>query len=127
MNALRFMAVSFFVLVMAISVRAEEKKADNAKLIVGTWEVVKSDKGTLSPGDVIEFAKDGKLKALVKVDGKDMTLEATYTVAGDKLIGSRKVDGEEKKQAHTIKKLTATELTILDDKENKTIEFKRKK
>jgi uncharacterized protein (TIGR03066 family) len=67
------------------------------------------------------------LKATVKQDGKDVTIEATYSVAGYKLIGSRKVEGEEKKQAHTIKKLTATELTILDEKENKTIEFKRKK
>ncbi len=129
MNTLRLLVAGFVFVAITTGIRAEEKddKPDNAKLIVGVWEVVKADKDTLMVGDVVEFAKGGKVKATVKMDGKDVTVEATYSVAGDKLIAVRKVEGEEKKQTHTIKKLTATELTILDEKENKTIEFKRKK
>ena len=126
MNALRLWA-GVFAVVMVSGVRAEEKKEDkkdNAKLIVGSWEVVKADKNNPPEGSTIEFAKDGKAKMVTKVDDKDMTMEGTYTVVGDKLTVSRKGDMD---KSITIKKLTATELTVFDAKENKTIEFKRKK
>ena len=59
MNSLRLVAAVVFAVVMVSSVRAEERKADYAKLIVSTWEVAKADEGDLPVASVIEFAKDG--------------------------------------------------------------------
>ena len=127
MNALWLMTAGIFAVVVFGCVRAEEKKADNAKLIDGVWEVVKSDEGKPPNGTVFEFTKDGKTKMSSKPDGKAVNFQGTYSVVSDKLTlvyddGS----GNEKKQTVKIKRLTATEL-VLEDKNSKSVDLKRQK
>ena len=81
MNAARLLAIGAIVCLAASFAAADDKKADNAKLIVGKWEVTKADEGTVGVGAVVEFSKDGKMK----VTGGDMTIEGTHKVTGDKV------------------------------------------
>jgi uncharacterized protein (TIGR03066 family) len=101
------------------------KEASNKDKIVGTWEVTKSKDAP--PGSTLEFTKDGKMKMTATVEGKPVTMEATYTVDGDKITNVMKTpDGKEAKETATITKLTDTELVTKDEK-GKIDEFKRKK
>jgi len=109
-----------------ITTKPEPKKeASNQEKLLGTWEVSKS-KGA-PPGATIAFTKDGKMKMTVKQDGKEQSMDATYSVEGNKIISTTKLpDGKEKKETATIEKLTDTELVTKDEKGD-TDEFKKKK
>jgi uncharacterized protein (TIGR03066 family) len=101
------------------------KTKTNKDKLIGTWVVTKSAEAP--PEATVEFTKDGKLILSAKVDGKDMKMEGTYTVDGDKITSVTKVSGgKELKETVTIIKLTNTELVTKDEK-GKTDEFKRKK
>src|SRR5262249_26020589 len=107
--------------------RAEDKEAkkDNAKLLVGTWEVTKSfDKGP-AVGATVEFTKDGKVKVKAKVEDKDVYREGTYKVDGDKLTLVLKRDDKESKTIISIKKLSDKELVTEND-DKQSVELKRK-
>jgi uncharacterized protein (TIGR03066 family) len=128
MNALRLMAVGMMVGVVASGAPAHEPKdkPDNAKLLVGKWEVTNANK-ELPPGSVIEFGKDGKMKITRKADGKEETADAVYKVEGDKIQFTLKLGNrEEKKDPVTIKKIAEQELTLESGKEL-TLQLKRMK
>ncbi|SRR6266568_2105967 len=122
MNAARLLAVGAVVFLGASFAAADDKKADNAKLIVGKWEVTKADEGTVGVGAVVEFSKDGKMK----VTGGDMIIEGMHKVTGDKVHISFKKDDQEKSHDLTITKLDDTML-IVTDKDGKKVELKRQK
>src|SRR6188474_3265581 len=86
---------------------------DNAKKIVGIWEVAKAG-GDLPAGSTIEFTKDGKINAVVKVEGMEVKLDGTYTVAKEKLTVKIKVADQNIEEVATIKKLTDDALEIED-------------
>src|SRR5262249_16896342 len=73
MNALRLLVAGAMVCAVTAGARAEDKKADNAKAILGSWEAVKADPGTLPVGAVVEFATGGKMKVTAKREGKEET------------------------------------------------------
>jgi uncharacterized protein (TIGR03066 family) len=126
MNALRLMVAAAVAVALTAGVRAEDKeeKKDNAKLLVGTWEVTKSfDKGP-AVGATVEFTKDGKVMVKTKVEDKDVDREGTYTVDGDKLTLVMK--DKESKTILSIKKISDTELVTEND-DKKSVELKRKK
>lgn len=104
--------LSAAVLGVAVAFAAGTAKAqdDNAKKIVGTWEVTK---GTdLPAGSTLEFTKDGKVNAVVKMDGTELKLDGTYKVEKDKLMVKIKVGEQTIEDTATIKKLTAEDLEI---------------
>jgi uncharacterized protein (TIGR03066 family) len=123
---MRLLAAGAMLCVLALGVRAEDKKADNAKLLVGTWEVVKADKGTVPVGSTVEFTKDGKMKVTHKMDDKEQTIEGTYKVDGEKFSFELKMGDEVRKKTITIKKISETEMTTADE-DGKTVELKKKK
>ena len=125
MNTLRLLVAGVMVVALTAGARAE-KKPDNAKLLVGSWEAVKADKGTLPVGSVVTFGKDGKMKVAMKVEDKEMSHEGTYKVDGDKFTITMKHDDKEEKMTITIKKISETELVSTNDKGG-VVEFKRKK
>src|SRR4051794_996364 len=88
----------------------------NAARIVGTWEATK---GNIPSGSLVEFTKDEKLNITVKADDKEIKIEGTYKIDGDKLsLTVKGPDGESKTQAATIKTLNETTL-ILEATEGK--------
>jgi uncharacterized protein (TIGR03066 family) len=100
-------------------------QADNAKKIVGAWELAKAG-GELPAGSIIEFTQDGKLKATIKADGMELKLDGTYKVEKDKLTVKIKVGDQTMEETATIKKLTDDALEI-EDKDKKVDVFKKKK
>ena len=122
MTTFKMLAAGLTLCLVALGARAEEK-ADNAKLIVGKWEVAKAEEGTLPNGTIVEFSKDGKLK----LSGSDeFKIDGTYKVDGDKFTITMKIGDQEQSHTITIKKLTKTELHTTD-KDGKVVELKRKK
>jgi uncharacterized protein (TIGR03066 family) len=99
-------------------------KKSNADLIVGKWELTKAVEG-VPAGMVTEFTKDGKVKATVNLGGKDLTMEGTYKVDGDKLTVTMKMGQMEKSDTDKIKTLNDTTL-VIENSKGQTEEFKRK-
>ena len=128
MKILQLSLAAFVLAAMGTTVLAEEK-ADNKKLLLGKWEAVKVEEGTLPKGAIVEFLKDGKMQTTTKKDGKDQTRKGTYTVDGDTFTINFKVEDMEIKLKIKIKKLNDTELNTELDTENegKTVTFKRVK
>ena len=125
MNALKWLGVAAVVVVLNANARAEDDKVDYAKLIVGKWEVSKADDGTVPPGTLIEFTKDGKLKASFKKGDVDSTIEGTYKVVKNTFELTMKMGDEEKSQTITITKITDKELHT-KNKDGKVVELKKK-
>jgi uncharacterized protein (TIGR03066 family) len=122
MKALCAAVLGVCVVVSAGSARPDD---DNAKKIIGVWEVTKSS-GDLPAGTTIEFTKDGKLMAVIKADGQEVKLDGTYKVEKDKLTVKVKIGDQSLEETATIKKLTDEALEI-EDKDKKVDVFKKKK
>src|SRR5581483_101106 len=103
---------------------ADKDKVSKDKL-VGTWEITKSEEPPPPVGAVVEFTKDGKLKVTHKQDGKDVMIEGTYTIDGDKINVVIKADNNEVKHTVTVKKIGKDEISAENDK-GKAVVFKRK-
>jgi uncharacterized protein (TIGR03066 family) len=120
MNAPRLALAACFILGFAMLIHADDKKDSNKEKILGTWI------GLEGPGDikdaVVEFTKDGK-GALTTNDNKR---DFTYEVDGDTIKATAKdKEGNERKQTYKIKKLTAKELEVENDK-GEAAKFKKK-
>ena len=109
--------------------KADDKKS-NKDLLVGTWHLVKSTQEGANTDQVLhlEFTKDGKM-LMRHVQGKEKQLiyEAKYKIEGekeDKMPYESITEGIDKKETLTIKKLTETELVVVDPDGLKE-EFKR--
>ncbi len=121
MKALSFAVLGALVIVSAGTARAED---DNAKKIVGSWELTKAG-GDLPAGTIVEFTKDLKLTAVIK-DSKD-TVTGTYKIEKDKLTVKVTFMGQMlDEETATIKKLTDDTLEI-EDKDKKIDVFKKVK
>jgi uncharacterized protein (TIGR03066 family) len=104
---------------------ARAAEASNKEKIIGVWEIVKGG-GNVPKGATFEFTKDGKLKINATVEGQTISLDATYSVEGDKLKTAVPGPGGQKvEDTDTIQKLTDTEM-ILKDSKGKVVEFKKK-
>jgi uncharacterized protein (TIGR03066 family) len=126
MHALRLLVGGLMVSALSVGVRADDKIADADKLLPGVWQATKADEQAgLNVGAVVVFGKDGKMKVTADKDGKDITVEGTYKVKGDKLDITLKLK-EEKQFTVTIRKLSADMLVTANDAGH-VIEFKRKK
>ncbi len=79
----------------------------------------------------MEFTKDGKVKIVVKIEGKEIPVpDGKYTVDDVKLtVTMAGPDGKEKTETSKITKLTETEFVFEDEKDGKkeVIELKKKK
>jgi uncharacterized protein (TIGR03066 family) len=119
---LRLMVVGVVLCELAGGVRAE----DNAKLVIGKWQVVKASPKTFPIGALLELSKDENVKVTAKREDKEVVHEGTYKVVGDAIIITVKVEGEEQKHTLTITKISDTEM-VTEHGGGGTIEFTRKK
>src|SRR5947199_1452320 len=99
-------------LFLCCGLSAADDKVD-AKKLIGKWEPKEKKEGASM---VIEFAKDGKLTITVTGKGKEVKIDGTYKVDGNKLVTTLKVGDKEKTDASTVTKLTDSELTTKDEK-----------
>jgi len=125
MTAIRGLSYVVIVGVLSNYGWAEDKKPNYAKLIVGKWEVTKSEK-ELPVGTVIEFTKDDKMKFAIKnKNGQPVSYEATYKIVGDQLEFTLLGDRAEKKDPLTIKDISEDNLVLFVPQKNRTWVFKR--
>ena len=122
MNRLFALALGGFLI--ALTGFAGAADDDNAKKIIGKWEVTKSG-SDLPAGSTVEFTKDGKLLAIIK--GDDTKIEGTYKVEKEKMTVKIKGEGNQThEEVVTILKLTDTALET-KDKDGKMDVFKKVK
>ena len=116
MSSRHLLAAGMMVCLCVFGVRGDEKKADpdRAKLLVGKWEVSKAG-GGLSVGSVLDFDKDGKLKATVKERGAEQTVNARYKLEGDTLAITL-VEGKKEEKKDEKKEDKKPEAAKADDK-----------
>lgn len=99
---------------------------DNKDLIVGTWEIAYSDAKDIPVGTKLEFTKDGKVNLTLKVDGKDVTVDAGgYKIEKETITLTGK-DGN-KNDKGQICLLNKSSFVINDTIEDKVMVFKRVK
>jgi uncharacterized protein (TIGR03066 family) len=110
------------VLVLACGATAADEKIDGKKLI-GKWEPKTPKKGE---NMTMEFTKDGKLIIVGELNGKEMKIEGTYKIDGDKLSFKLKFGDLDIEETVTLTKLTDEEMEG-KDKEGKAESFKRVK
>jgi len=108
-------------------VAADDKKDEkiDAKKLIGKWTPKDGgEKGKF----VVEFMKDGKLTFTAGGD-KDLKLDGTYKLDGNKLVLTVKFGEKEEKMTRTITKLTDTEMVSTDEKgkEDTLVRVKDKK
>jgi uncharacterized protein (TIGR03066 family) len=118
----KFSALVLGVLILSGSATAQD---DNAKKIVGKWEITKAGGGA-PVGSVIEFTKDGKLNAVIKIEGMEIKMDGTYKLEKEKLSVTLKTAEMTVEETLTIKKLT-DEAMELEDKDKKIDELKKVK
>jgi uncharacterized protein (TIGR03066 family) len=116
MNAIKLLAAGLIVCLPGMIAQADEKKSDNAKLMVGKWEVTKTfEQGGPGIGSIVEFTKDGKMKVTHKMGDQSETIEGTYKLEGDKFTFTLKAGENEIKKTITIKKISKSEMMTTDD------------
>ena len=125
MNVLRLTGATFIVCVLAIGIRADDKK-DNAKLVVGKWKVVKASPDTFPLGTIIEMSDDARIKVTAKRDNKEVIHEGTYKVDSPKIIITVKVEGQNQEHVLTITKIDEATM-VTDHLGGGRIEFKKEK
>jgi uncharacterized protein (TIGR03066 family) len=124
MSALKWLSMTTVMVLLSANARAAED-VDYAKMVVGKWEVTKTEDGSVPPGCTIEFASDGKVKANIKKDGEEKMLDGTYTVEKNTLVVTMKEGGEDKKQTITITKISEKEMSTKGE-DGKVVELKKK-
>lgn len=98
------------------TVGQDSKDKVDAKLLVGKWtpdDELKRDKM------IIEFTKDGKLAIGVKFGEKELKIDGTYKVDGNKITVKMAFMGEEKSEVMTVNTLNKTTLVTTDEKGKK--------
>jgi len=125
MNASKLLIAGVFLCLLGGLGRGDDKP-DYAKLLVGKWEVTKSDPRTVPQGAVIEFKKDGKVTVTAKIEDKEMSFEGTYKLEGNTFTLVMKVGEMEHSNTITIVKISAKEMST-KDKDDKIVELSRKK
>ncbi|MCI0702375.1 MAG: TIGR03066 family protein [Planctomycetia bacterium] len=103
--------------------KEKEKEKFDAKKLLGKWESNPPKKGE---SIVMEFAANGKLTMSGDVNGKELKVEGTYKLEGDKLSFELRHMGETSKATITLTKLTDNELEGKDSK-GKSEAFKKVK
>ena len=99
---------------------------DNKDLVVGTWEIVYSDAKDIPTGTKLEFTKDGKVNLTVKVDGKDVSVDAGGYKVDKDIITLTGKDGS-KNDKGRICLLNKTSFVINDEVEDKVMVMKKPK
>jgi uncharacterized protein (TIGR03066 family) len=125
MNVLRLVGTGVIACLLAVGNWAADE-TENAKMVVGKWNVVKASPGTFPLGTVLDLSKDDKVKVIGKRDGKEFNHEGTYKVDGAKVILTVTVNGEKQKHVLTVTKINDADM-VTDHLGGGTIEFKKEK
>jgi len=99
---------------------------DNKDLIVGTWEIAYSDAKDIPVGTKLEFTKAGKVNLTVKVEGKEVTVDAGGYKLEKDIITLTGKDGNKNDKGRIVL-LNKTSFVINDEVEDKVMVMKKAK
>jgi uncharacterized protein (TIGR03066 family) len=113
---MRAITASLFVLcVSAASAAPIPKERADAEKIVGTWRMTLGSQGQTDTNLELDFYQSGKMVIRqVLINGRQSVYEGSYRVRGNELPYDVKQGTAVKKETLTIKKLTDTELIVVD-------------
>jgi uncharacterized protein (TIGR03066 family) len=103
--------------VMFVAAAPVPKEKADADKVVGKWKLVKSSNAPdgLNTVLILELNQNGKMTIHQTSDGRTVVYEGEYKVIKGELPYTMKLPGgREKKETLTIKKLTETELQVVD-------------
>jgi uncharacterized protein (TIGR03066 family) len=123
---MRTVAMAVFAVGLFGTISTVRGADDNKELIVGTWEIAYSDAKDIPVGTKLEFTKDGKVNLTLKVDGKDVTVDAGGYKLEKETITLTGKDGNKNDKGH-ICLLNKSSFVINDTIEDKVMVFKRVK
>ncbi len=109
---MRVLFATVAALVMVGFAGAADEKID-AKKLIGKWTPKEAKKGEEF---VMEFAEKGKLAVTFTANGKEIKIDGTYKVEGNKIEVAMSFNGKDVKETHTVTKLTDDELVSKDEK-----------
>lgn len=99
---------------VAVAAPVPKDRAE-AEKVVGTWKMTLDSQGNTDTNLTLEIHQGGKFVIRQFVaGGPEIVYEGTYTVKGDQLPYSVTRGTFKKAETLTIKKLTATELVVVD-------------
>ena len=123
MRACAIVVVAFGLIGLAGTARAAEENKD---LIVGVWEIMYSDAKDIPVGTKLDFTAEGKLVLTVKVDGKDVPVDAGgYRVDKDIITLTGKENSKNDKGRIVL--LNKVSFVINDEVEDKVMVLKKAK
>ncbi len=105
-----------YLCVMFVAAPIPKERAE-AEKVVGTWKLVKSTNSPdgLTTQLILELTASGKMIIRQTTNGRTVAYEGEYKVVKGELPYTMKYpNGGEKKETLTIKKLTDTELHVVD-------------
>jgi uncharacterized protein (TIGR03066 family) len=110
-----FAAILFALGVSATTGAPIPKDRADAEKIVGTWRMTLGAKGQTDTNLELDFYQGGKMVIRQQLtNGRTSVYEGSYRVIGNELPYDVKQGGAIKKETLTIKKLTDTELIVVD-------------
>jgi uncharacterized protein (TIGR03066 family) len=113
---MRVLATAVLVLcVCTASAAPIPKDRADAEKVVGTWRMTLGAQGQTDTHLELDFYQGGKMVIRqVLTNGRESVYEGNYRVIGNELPYEVKRGGAVKKETLTIKKLTDTELIVVD-------------
>lgn len=99
---------------VAVAAPVPKDRAE-AEKVVGTWKMTLDSNGNTDTNLTLEIHQSGKFVIRqVLPDGSEVVYEGTYSRKGDQMPYSVTRGNFTKSETLTIKKLTATELVVVD-------------
>jgi uncharacterized protein (TIGR03066 family) len=112
MRALAAVAAVWCSVALAAPVPKDRAEAEK---VVGTWRMTLDSQGKSDTNLTLEIHQSGKFVIRqVLPDGREIVYEGTYSVKGNEMPYSVSRGDFKKAETLTIKKLTATELVVVD-------------
>jgi len=108
-------ALALFAVCVPASAAPVPKERVEAEKVVGVWKMTLDSRGSTDVNLTIEFTQGGRMTIRqVQANGRVTEYVGTYRVTGTELPYEVKQGTATKAETLTIKKLTATELIIVD-------------
>jgi uncharacterized protein (TIGR03066 family) len=105
--------LSFALCVPAVAAPVPRERLE-AEKVVGTWKMTLDSQGNTDTDLELEFTQGGRMTIRQRSGGRVSEYVGTYRVVGNEMPYEVKMDGLTKAETLTIKKLTATELVVVD-------------
>ena len=113
--------------VMLVGLAGSARAADdNKELIVGTWEIAYTDAKDIPVGTKLEFTKDNKVSLTVKVEGKEVTVDAGGYKLDKDIVTLTGKEGNKNDKGRIVL-LNKSSFVINDELEDKLMVLKKVK